>query len=1114
LPPGLGDSPVRVTLVTGDRVTLMRVEGELSTQVEPGLGRDSIEFTIREAGEHLYVVPTDAVGLLAPGLLDRRLFDVAGLVAAGYDDARRADIPLILQPEAAQDRAGPGNPPAPVPAATVTAAGAEATELPAVGATAVRQPKDRATELWDQLVTASAGENRTDPNAPGDRTLVDGVGAVWLDGVRHTLLDQSVAQVGAPQAWAAGYTGGDVRVAVLDSGVDVTHPDLAGQVVEAQNFTAEPDPDDLYGHGTHVAAIVGGTGTASGGRYRGVAPDADLLNGKVCRTGGVCFESEILAGMQWAAEAEARVVNMSLGGDDGPEVDPLEAAVDTLSASHDVLFVIAAGNSGPEAGTVGSPASADAALAVGAVDDGDQPAAFSSRGPRVGDSALKPDITAPGVGIVAAKARNGTIGDPVGDAHVSLGGTSMATPHVAGAAALVAQQHPDWTGAQIRALLVGSAHRLDGVDANTQGAGRLDIARAVGQTVTAEPAVVSAGQAEWPHDDDEPIDRTITYRNLGPEPVTLALAVEATGADGDAPEGMFSLDADTVTVPAGGEAPVELTVDTSVPGPDGRYSAWVTATDDPDSTTVVTTPVTVDREAESYDLTVELRGHDGQPAAEAVMDVFGLDNSIARGEGTLDGSVTMRLPRGRYAVSGVVLEERPVMSVTLAPNVELDRDRTLDMDARETEPIDVTLEREDAVLDTARVIFVLRRPAPMGDIRSSFIVHANHLEGGLFATRQIGPDLSGDVLTSSFQAALATAGVVGGDVPRERVYNLAWFDEGGMITGFAERVQEDQLARVQVTYRAVGPDRLGIAFAIAQPSGGEPLHADQLNWPMSLPHRRTILYNTDGVEWAGGVRVIDDSDGSFRQESAHTGEPRRMRPGNAGSETWSQAVFGPLVSDLSEWCNDFPREPSERVGDHITVSIAILGDGAGHPGCTNSASGRTTLRRDGEIVGESPFEGYGEFTVGPEPADYRLEVDATRPDGTHLATRTSAAWSFPSAHVPGAEPQRLPLMAVRLTPALDDRNRAPAGSRIPVRVTVERIGDIGRVRTPAVEVSFDDGATWAAVPVRRAEHRGFVATVQHPAGAGFVSLRTGARDDRGNAVEQTTIRAYELTTER
>jgi subtilisin family serine protease len=326
-----------LTLITGDRVVL---DGTAVVSVEAGPGRGQVGFHAFHRDGRLHVVPRDAFPALANGKLDLRLFDVTGLVEAGYDDARRDTVPLIITGDRPRT------------------AGVQVTRaLPTVGAIAANTAKSEATTTFHALVD--------DP----------GVKKVWLDGIRKPSLDRSVAQIGAPTAWQAGYTGQGVKVAVLDSGVDQTHPDLAGQEVAERNFTDDPDNSDLIGHGTHVAATI----ASAGEKYRGVAPDAQILDGKVCSFD--CSESWILAGMQWAVDQGADVVNVSLGGVDSPGLDPLEEAVNALSAQSGTLFVIAAGNSG-RPGTVGSPGSADAALTVGAVDRQDGIADFGWRSPR------------------------------------------------------------------------------------------------------------------------------------------------------------------------------------------------------------------------------------------------------------------------------------------------------------------------------------------------------------------------------------------------------------------------------------------------------------------------------------------------------------------------------------------------------------------------------------------------------------------------------------------------------------------------------------------------------------------------------------------------------------
>lgn len=317
---------------------------------------------------------------------------------------------------------------------------------------------------------------------------------VWLDGRVRAALDRSTAQIGAPEVWKNGHRGEDVKVAVLDTGVDASHPDLAGRVSEAEDFSGSSGTGDAFGHGTHVASIVGGSGAASGGDRKGVAPGADLLIGKVLGDDGFGTESQVIDGMEWAVARGADVVNMSLGSDTPSDgTDPMSRALNELSASSGALFVVAAGNAGPGEGTIGSPAAADAALTVGAVDRDDSLADFSSRGPRAGDDAVKPDVTAPGVGIVAARAAGTSMGQVVDASHVAASGTSMAAPHVAGAAALLAQQHPDWTASRLKDALTSTARLIDGQRVTEQGGGRVDVAAASRTPVLATAAISSAG---------------------------------------------------------------------------------------------------------------------------------------------------------------------------------------------------------------------------------------------------------------------------------------------------------------------------------------------------------------------------------------------------------------------------------------------------------------------------------------------------------------------------------------------------------------------------------------------------------------------------------------------
>ncbi|PZG22220.1 S8 family serine peptidase [Nonomuraea aridisoli] len=426
----------------------------------------------------------------------------------------------------------------------------------------------------------------------------------------------------------------------------VPHPDLAGKVAASRNFVPDYEgDDDLNGHGTHVASTVAGSGAASGGKYKGVAPGATLLDGKVCFNylgRGACPESSILEGMQWAAQWGAQVVNLSLGADDTPGVDPLEAAVDDLSAEYGTLFVVAAGNVGAEQ-SIGSPTSADAALAVGAVDKTGVVDSYSSRGPRLDDYGVKPEITAPGTDIVAARSSAGEAGSP-GDPYVSFTGTSMATPHVAGAAAILTQAHPDWTAQQRKSALVGAARPNPDFGVFDQGAGELDIVRALKQPVSAAPATVNVGFQKYPQS-DETLVRAVTYRNTSDAPVTLKLAMDTA-----APSGLFALSAESVTVPARGESSVELR--TSVGAAGGAYGVFSGNLVASAEGVSVRTPFSVFREQPSADLKVSTLDRTGAPAAQSITMIA--DHADYDAFYLMEPEGTFRVPYGTYFVATVM----------------------------------------------------------------------------------------------------------------------------------------------------------------------------------------------------------------------------------------------------------------------------------------------------------------------------------------------------------------------------------------------------------------------------------------------------------------------------
>ncbi|MET8996436.1 S8 family serine peptidase [Amycolatopsis sp. NPDC004169] len=641
-----------VTLLTGDVVQVERQPGgKQAATVQPAPGREKIRFHQQEVDGHLSVFPEDVTPRLASKQVDRTLFDVTELIAEGYADEQSASLPLILTYGKGTDL-------------RKTTANADlGATLSSVNGRSARARKATAAAFW-----ASSGN----------------IERISLDRKVRVSLDRSVPQIGAPEAWAAGYDGTGTTVAVLDTGYDPTHPDLAGRVSEAVNFTTSPDTTDHFGHGTHVASTIAGSGAASGGRLKGAAPGAKLLVGKVLDDDGFGYESWVLAGMEWAAHSGAKAVNMSLGGGPTDGTDALSVGLNALSEQTGTLFVVAAGNDGDQgAYTVGSPGTAEAALTVGAVGRDEKLASFSSRGPRLGDNAVKPDITAPGVGIVAARAAGTAMGDVVDDHYTAASGTSMATPHVAGAAAILAQQHPDWTGRQLKDALASTSLTATGLSVFEQGGGRVDVARAVKQKVfgtgTLDLGAVENGKA--------PVAKQVTYTNAGTTPVSLKLALDAKSLAGVPAADGIRVDKSTVDVPAGGRATVTVTGDPAKLAA-GTYSGRLTATA---GGVVVHTALGADKTAPKHKVTLTALDLQGKPTVAPWLLMYGEDyrfdvNTWLGGE-----SLTVELGDGVYYLTAEVDGTRDGLTVSqvVLPELRISSDTTVVLDARKAVKVDI-----------------------------------------------------------------------------------------------------------------------------------------------------------------------------------------------------------------------------------------------------------------------------------------------------------------------------------------------------------------------------------------------------------------------------------------
>jgi subtilisin family serine protease len=1077
------DRAVAVTLLTGDKVLVRQRPGQRQSVQVVAAKRPGARPSFQMVTVHgdLHVIPGDVAHLVGR-LLDLDLFNVSALQRMGYADARAPSLPLIVQRRTARR-----------PPALAAASLRPVRELASLRATAVRQPRAAAAKLGAALAeTGTSGSHTTGKLA--------GVTRVWLDRrFRATDLDPNLTQVGAPAAWSAGLTGKGVKVAVLDTGIDTTHPDLRGKVVASADFAESGSTTDHFGHGTHVASIVAGTGARAAGARKGVAFGASLLNGKVLDDSGFGTDSGIIAGMEWAARQKARVVNMSLGGFPTDGTDPMSQAISRLTARHRTLFVVAAGNSGPGEQTVENPGVATAALTVGAVDADDRLADFSGRGPRLGDYAMKPDITAPGVDIVAARAAGTALGDPVNQWYTRLTGTSMATPHVAGAAAIMAQRWPAWTPARIKAVLMGTADPNPDLGVYEQGGGRLDIGHAIDQRLIARRANVDYGYFRYPQTDLRPVTKALPLLNLGPAAATVGLRVELETQAGDpAPAGMVSVAPSRLTLAPGAEASAQVTVDAAA-GPPGRYSGAVIAT--PAGGPAVRVPIGFYKEPERYDLTLKAVGRDGKPAAFADAGVMNVDDGQLFADFVSfdeTGSATLRVAPGHYHIMGFVAGgDFDTVSMVGDPETRVSGDTTFTLDARRARPVRVRVRGVDTDASSADLGYTRLDDGGDYGLAMSFGVGGATAQRGLFAQP------TGRARVGQFEVELRTRLLPAGTASpaaASSLYDLLLF--GGRVPRPPRWVVDgaDELARVTGRYRSLNDHAeyqdVRVGFAPLQFFSGGTYES------VAVPRTRYEYVSPAPIQW-------------FHDAVWYRGEafidflgpwPDPYQPGQRTEERW---FWAPLHA----------HGYGDRTATELFAGVADLRDTGGHNGYPWEwseppvADQAFRLYRDGQLVGRTrdPFL---QVTVPATRARYRLERDLDLKGLTGLANVSRTRWWFSSASPGGPDPYALlPLLDVEYQAApLGGRNGAVAGRPVTVDLHIARQEGAppGEVVAATLQLSTNDGATWKRIKLEQVEaghYRGVLPGARLRAGT-WVSLRTTAGDATNSRVAQALIRAF------
>jgi subtilisin family serine protease len=1035
-----------VTLLTGDVVTVhTRESGCPVVSVKPARPSGVLRRSCGPDGR-VRVVPGDVAHLLGE-VYDEALFDVTTLITEGYDDARAKELPLIVRPGTAR-------------AASTFAAGLLGRRnLPSIGAVAGRQPKGQVVEPL-------------------------GGGKIWLDHkVKATSLgaatiDRNLTQVSAPQAWASGYTGKGTRVAVLDTGVDATHPDLARKVAEKKDFTVEGGGAvDGHGHGTHVAATIAGSGAAARGERRGVAPGATLLAGKVLDDEGYGTDSQVIAGMEWAAP-RADVVNLSLGGwDPSDGTDPMSRALDALSEEHGTLFVVAAGNDGPYDRIITAPAAAASALTVGAVDGGDRLAEFSSRGPLINTAAAKPELVAPGVDIVAARAAGTTMGRAVDARYTAASGTSMASPHVAGAAALLAQRHPDWSPGRLKAALVGAADPVAGADPYTVGAGRLNAARALGGVVS-DVGLVNLGA--------EASEAKLTWTNTGRRAARVPLAVTVADRHGGTSRSA-TLSESRLSIAPGGSGVAVLRVDRAGLAP-GFYGATVTAGG------AGTTLVAFEVKPPTHELAVSLTLPADAPAdveASANAWIINLDDPAAFAEihGVEKGeTLRVPVPAGRYSVLGSIWEGDPFVDGRMIlvgdPDVTVAGDTAVVMDGARAVPVKVAVDGVETTPEALGISFEQfgRRGFGWSDFAYAWGEQATR--DSVYAAPMDEPGLG---TFSAYTMAGLTA--------KGSFYDLIKEHERGIPADpsyTATAAEQARLVRIdQRFHRLDSPEsvtshkRYGVSEAggLISESYTDQVYGDRTD------------YLSPGFAW------IDEAfyDGLVTQEAV-----RRYEPGSRHEKEWVRQPLRPdWYDDPTPALSGCTPNPVSRTRGNLHVEIVPMTDQHQRFTCFEQGTASMSLHKDGAKVGEVAGS-FGDFAIPAGAGTYRLTHEVDNSGWLPVSTRVSTAWTFRSTGPSGTGSARVPLLSVDYTLPLDVDNK-PAGDTAAFTVHQSHGVDRQEVTSFAFWTSVDGGATWQSVPVVRGEGDRYTAKV--PVGPA-VSLRVRAAASAGSVIDQTIINAY------
>lgn len=478
-----------------------------------------------------------------------------------------------------------------------------------------------------------------------------------------------------------------------------------------------------------------------------------------------------------------------------------------------------------------------------------------------------------------------------------------------------------------------------------------------------------------------------------------------------------------------------------------------------------------------YTLTLKFVGRNGRPAAGHYEQLTGLADGQAYTASDSATTATLKVPQGRYYLEAGI-SATGTYDFFSEPTVTVDGDSTLTLDARDARPLGFKVDQPGA--DGVATVATDRVTDGGAHIGSSLFSPLSQLR-----MRPSRSDAPGQY-TLTVQSHLGRPDGHGTYAGSPYQYHLQWVQDGKVPADLTRRFRDADLATVRSIVAAQRPG-----------ASDTKLYSADVQVPGVV-----IEHNTPGAQFFQDVYEITSA-GEWNWALSELPYPEEA--GSSSTEQWNMGPFGPSFASSP----DLPQVWCTRVGDQLNFSVPQFSDQTpNHFGFSATTSQVARLLMNGKPYGSADTE-FGIYTVPPAGATFTYSLTEKR-DVSPFSTEVDSSWTFPSGHV-GASPVGLAMTALRFAPALDQFNRAPGGQefKLPLFLQAQFGNTLPQTRRVTVDVSYDDGKTWTRVPVTGGG-ADWTATLHHPDGTGYVSLRGTATDVQGGSTSVTIIHAYQL----